>query len=260
MTALSAEALSVRLSGRPVLEEVSFTCSGGSMHGLIGPNGAGKSTLLKALAGLITPDAGTVRVDGVPLPELGLADRARRIAYLPQSGAVAWPISAAQLVALGRMPHRDVFGSAEARDAASIARALARTDAVQLAALKADRLSAGERARVLLARALAVEAPILLADEPVAALDPLHQLQVMRTLREEAWNGAAVLVVLHDLTLAARFCSGLLLLDRGRIVASGPPAAVLTAERLGTVFGISAYAGQHQGEAFVLPWQPHTGK
>jgi iron complex transport system ATP-binding protein len=260
MTALTADGLCVSLNGHRILTDIALDCAPGRIHGLIGPNGAGKSTLLKALAGLIAPERGELRLGGTPLADIEPAERARRIAYLPQGGDVAWPLSVMQLVTLGRLPHRTLFRAQCARDAAAIARALARMDAGAMAALRADRLSAGERARVLLARALAVEAPILLADEPVAALDPLHQLEVMHTLREEAAGGAMVVVVLHDLTLAARFCDRLLLLNHGRIAAAGAPSAVLSADALSSVFGISAYAGSHEGEAFVLPWRAHTRK
>jgi iron complex transport system ATP-binding protein len=251
---LTASTVSVRLNDRLILDQVSLACASGQMHGLIGPNGAGKSTLLKTLAGLITPVSGTLSLDDSSLATMSRALRAQRIAYLPQHGDVAWSIPARALVALGRLPHHD---SEEAGHAA-VTRALARCDAEQFAGLRADRLSAGERARVLLARALTVEAPVLLADEPVAALDPLHQLQVMRTLREEAERGAIVLVVLHDLTLAARFCHNLLLMSGGRIAATGAPDTVLGADKLAQIFGISAHAGIHEGERFVLPWRANT--
>jgi iron complex transport system ATP-binding protein len=251
---LSAEDLTVQLNDKLILDRVSLDCAPGQLHGLIGPNGAGKSTLIKTLAALIPATSGTARLNGETVAGLSARARAQRIAYLPQHGDVAWPITAARLVALGRLPH----GENPEKDHAAIARALARCDAEIFSRLRVDHLSAGERARVLLARALAVEAPILLADEPVAALDPLHQLQVMRTLREEAERGAIVIVVLHDLTLAARFCHRLLLLSQGRLAASGTPETVLAADNLAQIFGISAHAGLHDGERFIVPWRPHT--
>jgi iron complex transport system ATP-binding protein len=249
---LRARALTLSLDERQLLSDVDLDCKPGEVLGLVGPNGAGKSTLLKLLAGLVPPSAGTIALGDTPLSALSANARARAIAYLPQEGEIAWPIGVEALVALGRLPHSDNNADELVR------RALGRIDGLHLRSRRADKLSAGERARVLLARAFAVEAPVLLADEPAAALDPFHQLQVMAALKAEAGMGRAVLVVLHDLTLAARFCDRLALLDKGKLIAADAPALVLTEERLDKVFGISAHAGTHEGEIFVLPWRPVT--
>jgi iron complex transport system ATP-binding protein len=249
------DAVSVALGGRRVVDRVSADLAGGVI-GLIGPNGAGKSTLVRAIAGL-TPAEGTVLIDDTPIALLPLRERALRIAYLPQGQAVHWPLTVERLVALGRLPHLAPFARPAAADADAIARALERTELVGLRDRPIDKLSGGERARVLLARALAVEAPLLLADEPLAALDPAHQIEVMALLRAEAARGATVIAVLHDLTLAARWCDRLLLIDEGRLVADGRPAEVLTADRIGAVYGVSAFIGEAAGEPLIVPLSHH---
>jgi len=256
MSRLEVEALTVALGHQPVVRGVSLTVAGGCLLGLIGPNGAGKSTLLRALAGLL-PAGGRMVIDGQPLARLSRPARARTIAYLAQERDVHWPVTVRQLVALGRLPRGGAWSGADpAADAAAVAAALRRTGLEALAERPVTRLSGGERARALLARALAVEAPILLADEPIAALDPEHQLQVLGLLRRHAEAGAAVVVVLHDLSAAARFCHQLVLLDQGQVVAAGAPAAVLTPETLARHYRVSAVFAEHQGLRFPVPWQP----
>jgi iron complex transport system ATP-binding protein len=245
------ERVAVSLGGRRIVEHISADLAGG-VTGLIGPNGAGKSTLVRAIAGLV-PSEGAILIDGMRVGSMPLLDRARRIAYLPQGQAVHWPLTVERLVALGRLPHLAPFARQGAADGAAIEMALERTDLLGLRDRPVDQLSGGERARVLLARALAVEAPLLLADEPLAALDPSHQIDVMRLLRAEADRGATVIAVLHDLTLAARWCDRLLLIDQGRLVADGSPRDVLTADRIGAVYGVSAYIGEADGEPLVVP-------
>lgn len=249
------ERVAVSLGGRRIVEDISADLSGG-VTGLIGPNGAGKSTLVRAIAGLV-PSEGAILVDGTNVGSMPVGDRAKRIAYLPQGQAVHWPLTVERLVSLGRLPHLAPFARPGAADAAAIERALERTDLLDLGDRPVDQLSGGERARVLLARALAVEAPLLLADEPLAALDPAHQIDVMRLLRAEADRGATVIAVLHDLTLAARWCDRLLLIDRGRLIADGRPHDVLSAERIGTVYGVSAFIGEAGGEPLIVPLAHH---
>ena len=249
------DAVSVTLGGRRVIDAVSADLAGGVI-GLIGPNGAGKSTLVRAIAGLI-PTAGAILIDGNPVAIMPLRDRARRIAYLPQGQAVHWPLTVERLVALGRLPHLAPFSRAGEADAAAIGRALDRTGLGSLRDRPIDELSGGERARVLLARALAVEAPLLLADEPLAALDPAHQIEVMALLRAESARGATVIAVLHDLTLAARWCDRLLLIDQGRLVADGKPVDVLTTDRIGSVYNVSAFIGEAAGEPLIVPLSHH---
>ena len=222
---LRSNLLTRRFGGLLAVNELSFSVEAGAIHGLIGPNGAGKSTFLKTLVGFKPLVGGAVTLDERPLASVPLGERARRIAYLEQEGRIEWRLSVRDVVALGRRPHRAGFGFSSALDAAAVARALAAVEMTGFADAPATELSAGERARVLLARALAVEAPILLADEPTASLDPYHQLLVMETLKAKADAGGAVLVVLHDLALAARFLFRReLFLDRGERARVDEPA------------------------------------
>lgn len=257
MSLLSVQYLSVRLGGRTLAEDIDLVVGPGELVGLIGPNGAGKSTVLKAIAQLL-PYQGEVRLGDRALARLGARERARSIAYLSQDDAVQWPISVAELVALGRYPYRSGWGGGlGAADRRAVESAMRAADVWSLRERRADQLSGGERARARLARVLAVEAPLILADEPVAALDPRHQLEVMALLRGHCAQGGGGIVVLHDLTLASRFCDRLLLLNLGRPVASGRVADVLTRTNLGTVYGIDALTGQHDGETYIVPWAHH---
>jgi iron complex transport system ATP-binding protein len=251
---ISAHGVTVRYGGRAALAGVDCDLVSGELTGLIGPNGAGKTTLLRVLAGLQAPDSGEVRYDGRRSDELGRAALARRVAYLAQSGLAHWPLSVAHVVALGRLPHRRPFSPPSAADRAAVEAALAAAELGELRERSIATLSGGERTRALLARALAVEADMLLADEPAAALDPLHQLRTMTLLREAARKGTGVVAVLHDLTLAARFCDRLIVLAKGRVVADGPPAA-LTDAVLVEAYGVVALRGERDGEPFVLPWR-----
>ncbi|MFC0283276.1 ABC transporter ATP-binding protein [Camelimonas abortus] len=256
MQALEARDLTVILDGRAAVRDVSLRLGRGEVVGLIGPNGAGKSTLLRALAGILPPARGAATLDGAPLARLEPRSRARAVAFLAQSAEVSAAMRVEDVVALGRLPHRRPFGGFTAADAAAVARALAGTGCEELRGRPVGALSGGERMRALLARALAVEAPFLLADEPVAALDPLHQLQAMALLRARAAEGAGVLVTLHDLTLASRFCDRLALMAQGRLLRHGPPAAVLDDAAMAAAYGVRVAHGQWRGETFVIPWSP----
>ena len=252
---IAAEAITVTIGAASLLADVSVAAQPGALVGLLGPNGAGKSTLLRVLVGLRDPTRGSVRYDDRRKSEMPPHLLAQRVAYLAQRGPVAWPLTVERLVALGRLPHRQTFGADDASGAAVISAALADTDTAHLSQRVVDTLSGGEVARVLLARALAVGGTALLADEPVAALDPYHQLQVMEILRARADAGTTVIVVLHEITLASRFCDHLLLLDNGRVAASGPPADVLTDQNLRKTYRVSALRGKSEGAEFLLPWQ-----
>lgn len=256
MTALRIENLSVELDHRRVVDGVSFAARAGELIGLIGANGVGKSTLLRAIAGVTPIATGDIVVGEASAERMAGKERARSVAFLPQGQTVHWPIDVHQLTALGRLPHLAPLSRISAEDEAAITAAMRRADVAQFADRQANLLSAGERARVLLARALAVEAPILLADEPTAALDPLHQLQVMTLLADLAREGRLVIVVLHDLALAARYCERLLLMDEGRILADGAPVDVLTADNLAKAYGVEAYFAERDGRPIVLPWRP----
>jgi len=248
---LQAESVSLRLGGRPVLLGVDAAVRPGELLGVIGANGAGKSTLVRVLAGLRQPDEGKVTLDGAPLTAIKPARLALLRAYLPQEPAAHWALTAAELVGLGRLPHRRAAPD-PARDADAITTALRRTGTLDHAERRIDTLSGGERARVMLARALAVEAPILLADEPIAGLDPLQQIRTMQVLRDLAASGTAVAAVLHDLTVAARFCDRLLLLHAGAVLADGAPDTVLTDTNLAVAYGITV----RREAGLIVPWEP----
>ncbi|WP_439814568.1 ABC transporter ATP-binding protein [Zavarzinia sp. CC-PAN008] len=255
MVGLDVRDVAVAIERHPIVRGVSLTAQGGALIGLIGPNGVGKSTLIRAIAHLVPLAGGRVMVDGQDVTRLSRADLARRVAYLPQGQTIHWPINVGHLVALGRLPHLSPFARLAPADRLAVEQAMARTGVDTLAGRVATTLSGGERARTMLARALAVEAPILLADEPVAALDPYHQLQVMELLRSIAHDGRLVVAVLHDLTLAARFCDRVVLMSDGQVVADGPPAEVLSDANLSRAYRVRGLYGRHEGEAFVLPWR-----
>ncbi|MES2494676.1 MAG: ABC transporter ATP-binding protein [Pseudomonadota bacterium] len=259
MVTVTTKGLSVDLGRRAVLRDVDVTMGAGEMIGIIGPNGAGKSTLVRTILGLIAPSAGSSTIDGTPVGAIARRDIARALAYLPQGQTLHWPLSVERLVMLGRLPHLAPMSRIAAADLAVVEEALVRADVAHLAGRVATELSGGERARVMLARALAVGARGLVADEPLASLDPGHQIDVMRLLAREAGQGALVVTVLHDLTMAARYCSRLLLLDRGRLVADGSPAEVLTAERLEAVYGVRAMIELGGASPLVVPLDRSRG-
>jgi iron complex transport system ATP-binding protein len=239
VSALTASNVTVRFGAREIVRDASLSLGAGELVAMIGPNGAGKTTLMRAVAGLI-PAQGTIALDGKPLTAMSARERARAVAYLPQGHMFHWPMPVASIVMLGRAPHADAFSTTTAADRKAVAHALAITETESFADRPVTTLSGGERARVALARALATQASVLLADEPTAALDPRHQLTVMALLRQAAHNGAAIIAIMHDLTLAARFADRVIMLDRGAIVADAPPATAMSSERLATVFGIEA--------------------
>jgi iron complex transport system ATP-binding protein len=251
---LAAQQLEVTLSGRTVLRDVSLSLPSGQLVALVGPNGAGKTTLLRALAGLVS-SSGTVEVGGDRLSSLSLRERAKRFGYLPQGHLVHWPLPARDVVALGRYPHGATDPARlSPRDEESVLRAMQATNVVEFSERPVTELSGGERSRVALARVLAVEAPIVLADEPTASLDPRYQIDVMINLRNAANRGVLVVVVTHDLGLAARFADTVLVLSDGRLVTQDKPAQALSEQILADVFRISAYRADYHNEAVILPW------
>jgi iron complex transport system ATP-binding protein len=236
---LRAVDLSVRLAGSIIVDRTSLDLKRGELTVLVGPNGAGKTTLMRALAGLL-PAEGRLELQGRPLQEVSVRERARHIAYLPQGHIFHWPMSVAAVVALGRHPHADAFSPLTDADRKAVGRALAATAIEPWAGRAVTTLSGGERARVALARALATQAPILLADEPTISLDPRHQLVVMELLAHAARDGGAVLAIVHDLALAARFADRVVMMERGRLVADGNAREVLTPQRIAAVFAVEA--------------------
>ena len=248
-----ADAITVRIGTAMLLDSVDVTADSGEILGVVGPNGAGKSTLLRVMAGIRACTTGTVRYDGRLRGELHPRWLSQQLAYLAQRGPVAWPLTVERVVALGRIPYIGDWDTRDNAGAALIEAALADTDTLDLRHRVLHTLSGGELARALLARALAVGGSALLVDEPVSELDPYHQLQVM--LRARADAGQTVVVVLHELTLATRFCDRLLLLDGGRVAASGSPREVLTDEHLHSTYRVTVARGEQDGTEYLLPWR-----
>lgn len=247
---IEGRGLRVVRGGTEVVKGVSVAVAAGEVLGLVGPNGSGKTTLLATLAGLIPRRGGTVTLAGTDLDRLDARERGRRIGYLEQDPTAHWPVAVERVAMLGRAPHRAAFHGETAADHAIVARALERCDAAAFAHRAVTTLSGGERARAMLARVLAGEPQVLLADEPVAGLDPYHQLHVMELVRSLAGEGMAVVVVLHDLALAVRFCDRLCLLDDGRVAATGAPEAVIGGGVAERVFAVTL----KRGPGWAIPW------
>lgn len=243
--------LSLSLRGRPVLRDVSGAISPGGITVILGANGAGKSTLLSCLAALRKPDEGMVTLDGRAVDRVPAQERARKIGLLPQQADIHWDINVRALVALGRLPHHGRWRRSS-EDEIAIEEAMAQTDCARFADRKALRLSGGEQARVLLARILAGRPEWILADEPIASLDPAHQMDALACFRAAAQAGAGVALVLHDLTQAARIADHLIIMKEGRIIASGPVADVLTPEILQAAYGVRIYIGHDETGASII--------
>ncbi len=251
--AVEAAGLSVRLGQRQVLDSVDLTAHAGEVVALVGPNGAGKSTLLAALAADLAPGSGEVRIDGRPAgawsaPELGL-----RRSVLPQSAALSFPFPVEDVVRMGRAPWAGT--EREDEDDAAVAAAMASTEVTRFAGRPFSALSGGEKARVALARVLAQRAPLMLLDEPTAALDLRHQELVLRICRERAAAGDAVVVVLHDLGLAAAYADRAAVLHDGRIAELGAPDEVFTGELLGEVYRqpVEVFPHPRTGTPLIVP-------
>jgi iron complex transport system ATP-binding protein len=236
---LSAEDLVVRLGGRSVLDGVCLSFRSGEVSAIVGPNGAGKSTLLSCLAGLRRPHAGEVRLDGGPIAALPSRERARRIGYLPQVPEIAWRLDVHTFVRLGRTAHRGVFGE-DPGDAGAVSHALESTKMTEFSHRDVTTLSGGERARALIARALAGEPAWLVADEPLTGLDLSHQIDAGDLLRRVSAQGLGVVVSLHDLSFAARIADRIVLIADGRVLADGPSAEALPPPMLARAYGVDA--------------------
>lgn len=252
-SAFAVRDVALRLGGAVILEDVSLDVSYGRVLALVGPNGAGKSSLLSLLCRDAGPTAGSIRLDGRPLQEWRARDLSRARSVLMQSHRVAFSFTAAQVIEMGRAPW--VGTEQSDADAECIADAVALTDVAHLQGRSFPSLSGGEQARVSLARVLAQNTAVVLLDEPTAALDIRHQEDVLRIARDLAGRGRAIVVVLHDLSLAAAYADDVVMLDGGRIVAAGEPRHVLTEERIGAVYGtpVRVIDDPDTGRPVVLP-------
>lgn len=247
MTELTLQNISVTVSGVALVKDASLKLSSGELVALVGPNGAGKTTLLQCALGLIAPISGAATLDDIEVGDLSPLERARRVAYLPQMRPLVWPVRVKDVVALGRYAYGASLSDLKGADADAVARAMAACDIASLAERRTDTLSGGELARVHCARAFAAEAPLLLADEPTASLDPSHQFRIMSLIRAFTEKGGGALVVVHDIALAARFADRLVWMKEGRILADGPPAETLTADRMREVFAVAATVATNSG-------------
>ena len=251
---LSVTDLSVSLGTRRVLDSVSAQFRPGRVTAILGANGSGKSTLIRTMAGLLDHDRGHIRLGPRFLNRIPTRERAQLLGYLPQDASVHWNIGVRELVALGRLPHRAPFAGPSQADAMAIGAALGATDTTHLANRDTHALSGGERARVLLARVLAGEPQWLLADEPLASLDPVHQLGLLSQLRALAAGGMGVVIVLHDLIQAARAADDVLLLKAGQVVAFGPAREALAHQPLREAFGVEVMVvPDEQGRLLPVP-------
>ncbi len=237
---LKAVNITVLAPGATLVENASLVLEAGELVALLGPNGAGKTSLLRASLGLSKPAKGHVILGGDLVQALTPMQRARRISYLPQIRPLAWPNTVHDVVALGRYSHGASLGRLKTEDAEAVDAAINACDIQELSQRKTDTLSGGELARVHCARAFAAQAPLLIADEPVAALDPRHQFRVMDLLKNYVRNGQGALVVLHDIALAAKYADRFIWMKDGQIQAQGSPEETLTEERLAQIYGIKS--------------------
>lgn len=256
MNLLTAHYLSLAIGNKTLVAEANLEIRTSEFIGLIGPNGAGKSSLMRMLAGLVRPTTGSLSatVDNKPgtLADMHPGKRARFMAYLAQHETPAWPLTAKNLVALGRTPWNSSF-NIQAEDELAIKQAMQMTEVEALQTRPITELSGGELQRVLLARVFAGKPQLIIADEPIAALDIYHQLHIMELLQAHSKQGGAVIAALHDLGLAARFCSRLILLHQGRVIAEGEPIKVLTSENLKKVYGVEVHVDCRDDGVVIIP-------
>lgn len=252
---LAAEGVSFGYGSERVVDDLSFKLQPGEVFGIIGPNGSGKSTLMRLLSGVLKPDQGTVNLFQRPLAAYGRRDIARAIAVVPQETAIEFPYSVTEVVLMGRSPHFGGFAFEGDQDVEIAHTAMRRTSVEHLARRSIHELSGGERQRVILARALAQEAPIMLLDEPAAFLDIRHEVEIYDLLRDLQAEGKSIVTVLHDLNLAALYCDRVGLLQRGRFLHVGQPDDVITYSAITEVYETEVYVDRNDitGAVNVLP-------
>lgn len=253
-TVLEVRNLNVIRRKRLILKDVSCKAFPGEVMGLIGANGSGKSTLIKTILRLLPRESGSIHLNQIEVEQQDRKDFAKKVAYMAQENECRWPLTVSHIVALGRMPHQGAWQSLNKEDWAITHQVMSTVGINHLARRTITRLSGGERQRVLFARALASEPTLLLADEPTSGLDPYHQLHLMELFREQAKQGKTIVVVLHDLSLASRFCDRLLLLNKGQVLAQGTPQEVLQSDHLNQAYSITAETFQHNGSSAIIPW------
>lgn len=253
MSLITAHQLHVSLNGHEILKGVDIHLNESEIVGLIGPNGSGKTTLVKCLAHLLPPSSGKISFKGTDLSLVKKKDFVRCSAYIPQGQTIHWPMTVERVVALGRIPHRMPWQDLTAEENSIIRQTMKDTDIEHIAQMPVDRLAGGEKTLVILARALAGCPEILLADEPVQGLDPNHQIQIMELFTAFKHSGRSVLTVLHDLTLAARYCDRLYFLSEGKMLTNGTPKEVLTGEFLRRGYGIEARILEDENGLCVVP-------
>jgi iron complex transport system ATP-binding protein len=241
MTELVAKNITLRAGDTTLVEDASLSLHSGELVAILGPNGAGKTSLLRVMVGLAKADSGSVQLGGQECIGLSPIERARRVSYLPQRRPLAWPNKVRDVVSLGRFAHGAALGRLGVVDAEAVDVAIASCDLGHLEHRSTDTLSGGELARVHFARAIAARTPLLVADEPVAALDPRHHLRIAQLLRQFVDEGGGALVVLHDVPLAVRSADRLVWMKNGRIIAEGSPADTLNAKIMAEVYGVRAH-------------------
>jgi iron complex transport system ATP-binding protein len=243
----------------PAVDGVSLSIREGACTAVLGPNGSGKSTLLRLMLGVLSPDAGAVEFERRPLASWPRAELARRVGVVPQSEEIAFPLTVRELVAMGRYPHLGPWRSEGEADRRAIAGAMRVCDVEGLAERAVSTLSGGERQRARIARALAQEPRVLALDEPTIALDVRHEMEIFELLRELGASGVTVLLITHNLNLAARYADRLALLDRGRLAAAGAPAEVIRRELLERVYAWPVRVAEHDGAPQVVPLSGRPG-
>ena len=253
MSLLSATAIDYSIDQVPILKGIDFHVDQGELVGLIGPNGAGKSSLLRLLTGIEVPSRGEIRLQDREMAQISLQQRSRWLGYLVQGAQAYWPFSVEKVVGLGRIPYQKWWQQASAEDQTKIEAAMEMTETMAYRNRIVTTLSGGEQTLVMLARIFATENHLILADEPVSALDPYHQLHVMEILRQHAQQDRAAVVVLHDLSLAARFCDRLYLLSHGELECSGSVDRVLNRENIARVYGVDSQIECNEIGVSVIP-------
>lgn len=238
MNRLVLKQASVSLEKENIFRDISFSVTSGEFIALLGPNGVGKTTLMRAVAGLLDYE-GSILLNGAEVREMSSQDSGKAISYIPQGHEVHWPMCSKDIVALGRLPYRTVVNFNNEEDEEIVRQAMIAAEAEEFSDRQYNQLSGGEKSRVMIARALANGAPMLLADEPIAALDPYHQLQILEMLRKKVDEGLSLVVILHDILLAGQFADRIILMHENHIIADGKPEEALRSELLERVYKIT---------------------